>query len=168
MRKLSPLPGSHGFTLIELMIVVAVIGILLAIGVPNYQEYVLRSKLTDATNSLSNLRVTMEQYFQDNRSYDANPAQGAATGNCHQRVIDVMNRLNSTYFTYACTTNVARVPAVDLGQAFLVTATGVAAGGTGQFTYTIDEANNRQTTSLPAGRGVTPANCWLRLKGQTC
>jgi prepilin-type N-terminal cleavage/methylation domain-containing protein len=57
MRKLSPLPGSHGFTLIELMIVVAVIGILLAIGVPNYQEYVLRSKLTDALSSLSQLRV---------------------------------------------------------------------------------------------------------------
>jgi prepilin-type N-terminal cleavage/methylation domain-containing protein len=62
---------------------------------------------------------------------------------------------NATAITspYACTTNVARVPAVPLGQAFLITATGVAAGGTGQFTYTIDEANNRQTTSLPAGRG---------------
>jgi len=163
MRKLSPLPGSHGFTLIELMIVVAVIGILLAIGVPNYQEYVLRSKLTDAGSSLSQLRVTLEQYFHDNRSYDANPDPLAATGNCHQRVIDVMNRLTSRYFTYTCTT-------ANAGQTFLVTATGVAAGGTGQFTYTIDEANNRQTTGLPAGRGNVPptANCWLTAKGQTC
>jgi type IV pilus assembly protein PilA len=63
MRTLSPLPGSHGFTLIELMIVVAVIGILLAIGVPNYQEYVLRSKLTDALSSLSQLRVSEGTVF---------------------------------------------------------------------------------------------------------
>ena len=164
MRKLSPLPGSHGFTLIELMIVVAVIGILLAIGVPNYQEYVLRSKLTDASSSLSQLRVTMEQYFQDNRSYDLAPA--APAGNCGV----VVAARNNNYFTYTCQTNVVRVPAVPVGQAFLITATGVPAGGTGQFTYTIDEANNRQTTGLPAGRGNVPptANCWLTAKGQTC
>ena len=159
MRKLSPLPGSCGFTLIELLIVIALIGILLAIGVPNYQEYILRSKLTDASSSLSQLRVTLEQYFQDNRSYDANPA--AVTGNCHQNVIDVMNRLNSRYFTYACSAD-------NAGQTFVITATGVAAGGTESFTYTIDQANNRRTTSLPAGRGNTPANCWLTAKGQTC
>ena len=155
MRKLSPLPGSRGFTLIELMIVVAVIGILLAIGVPNYQEYVLRSKLTDASSSLSQLRVTMEQYFQDNRSYDLAPA--APAGICG---VVVLAR-NNNYFIYTCAT-------ANAGQTFLITATGVAAGGTGQFTYTIDEANNRQTTGLPAGRGVTPANCWLTAKGQTC
>jgi type IV pilus assembly protein PilE len=155
MRKLSPLPGSRGFTLIELMIVVAVIGILLAIGVPNYQEYVLRSKLTDALSSLSQLRVMNEQRFQDNRSYDANPANPA--GNCGV----VVAARDNNYFIYTCAT-------ANLGQTFLITATGVAAGGTGQFTYTIDEANNRRTTGLPAGRGVTPANCWLTAKGQTC
>ena len=162
MRKLSPLPGSHGFTLIELMIVVAVIGILLAIGVPNYQEYVLRSKLTDALSSLSQLRVMKEQRFQDNRSFDLAPA--APAGNCGV----VVAARNSNYFTFICTTNVARVPAVPLGQAYLITATGVVGTSTAGFTYTIDEANNRRTTSLPAGRGVTPANCWLTTKGQTC
>jgi hypothetical protein len=56
-----------------------------------------------------------------------------------------------------------------LDKAYLITATGVAAPGTGTIhLYTIDEANNRRTTNLPAGRGVTPANCWLTLKGQTC
>ena len=162
MRKLSPLPRSCGFTLIELMIVVAVIGVLLAIGVPNYQEYLLRSKLTDAGSSLSQLRVTLEQYFQDNRTYDLAPA--APAGNCGV----VVAARDSNYFTYVCTTNVARVPAVPLGQAYLVTATGVVGTSTAGFTYTIDEANNRRTTSLPAGRGVTPANCWLTAKGQTC
>jgi type IV pilus assembly protein PilE len=162
MRKLSPLPGSCGFTLIELMIVVAVIGVLLAIGVPNYQEYLLRSKLTDAGSSLSQLRVTLEQYFQDNRTYDLAPA--APAGNCGV----VVAARDSNYFTYACTTNVVRVPAVPLGQAYLITATGVVGTSTAGFTYTIDEANNRRTTSLPAGRGVTPANCWLTAKGQTC
>ena len=162
MRKLSPLPGSHGFTLIELMIVVAVIGVLLAIGVPNYQEYVLRSKLTDALSSLSQLRVVKEQYFQDNRTYDLAPA--APAGNCGV----VVAARDSNYFTFACTTNVARVPAVPLGQAYLITATGVAGTSTAAFTFTIDEANNRRTTNLPAGRGVTPANCWLTAKGQTC
>jgi hypothetical protein len=75
---------------------------------------------------------------------------------------------DSNYFTFACTTNVARVPAVPLGQAYLITATGVAGTSTAAFTFTIDEANNRRTTNLPAGRGVTPANCWLTAKGQTC
>jgi type IV pilus assembly protein PilE len=144
------------------MIVVAVIGILLAIGVPNYQEYVLRSKLTDALSSLSQLRVMKEQRFQDNRSYDRAPA--APAGDCGV----VVAARNSDYFTYICTTIVVRVPAVPPGQAFLITATGVAGTSTAAFTYTIDEANNRRTTSLPAGRGVTPADCWLTAKGQTC
>jgi type IV pilus assembly protein PilE len=162
MRKLSPLPGSHGFTLIELMIVVAVIGILLAIGVPNYQEYVLRSKLTDALSSLSQLRVRRNSISRTiGVTTWPQPPPPAIVAWWLRHATAITSPIPAQ-------TNVVRVPAVPLGQAFLITATGVAAGGTGQFTYTIDEANNRQTTSLPAGRGVTPANCWLTAKGQTC
>ena len=59
----------QGFTLIELMIAVAIVAILSAIAIPSYTEYVQRSRIIEATSTLSSMRVKMEQYFQDNRSY---------------------------------------------------------------------------------------------------
>jgi prepilin-type N-terminal cleavage/methylation domain-containing protein len=52
-----------GFTLIELMIVVAVVGILTAIAVPSYTNYVIRGKIPEATSQLASKRVQMEQFF---------------------------------------------------------------------------------------------------------
>ena len=60
---------SRGFTLIELMIAVAIIAILAAIAIPSYSEYVRRGRITEAISALSGMRVKMEQFFQDNRSY---------------------------------------------------------------------------------------------------
>ena len=60
-----------GFTLIELMITVAIVAILAAIAYPSYRNYVIRGQLVDATNNLSALRANMERYFQDNRTYAA-------------------------------------------------------------------------------------------------
>jgi prepilin-type N-terminal cleavage/methylation domain-containing protein len=59
----------QGFTLIELMITVAIIAILAAIAVPNYTDYITRSKFTEAHGMLGDLRVKMEQYYMDNRRY---------------------------------------------------------------------------------------------------
>ena len=52
---------NQGFTLIELMIVIAVIGVLAAIAIPNYNEYVQRSRITRAVAALSDMRVKLEQ-----------------------------------------------------------------------------------------------------------
>lgn len=143
------LPRNDGFTLIEVMIVVAIIGILAAIALPSYQEYVLRSKLTDAGSTLSQLRVKLEQYYQDNRSYaDATGACGGFTASA------------SKYFGYACTT-------ANGGQSFLVTATGKAAGGTTSFAYTVDQGNNRKTTDAPTG-WTKSDDCWITARSQTC
>ena len=58
-----------GFTLIEVMIVVAIVAILASIAIPAYTDYILRSKITAATSALGSQQVKMEQFFQDRRTY---------------------------------------------------------------------------------------------------
>ena len=59
----------HGFTLIELMIVVAVIGILAAVAYPSYTDYVAQSARAEAYTSLLRVANLQEQFYLDNRAY---------------------------------------------------------------------------------------------------
>jgi type IV pilus assembly protein PilA len=52
-----------GFTLIELMIVVAIIGILAAIAIPAYQDYTVRSKVTEGLNIASSAKVSVSEGY---------------------------------------------------------------------------------------------------------
>jgi type IV pilus assembly protein PilA len=65
------LRGSNekGFTLIELMIVIAIIGILAAIAIPNFVSYRMRAYDSDAQSNIKNLMTAEEAYFVDNATY---------------------------------------------------------------------------------------------------
>lgn len=60
---------SQGFTLIELMITVAIVAILTTIAYPSYRDYVIRGQLVDATQGLAAMRANLERYYEDNRTY---------------------------------------------------------------------------------------------------
>lgn len=142
-----------GFSLVELMIVVAIVGILASVAIPAYSDYVLRGKFAEAYSSLGSTRVRLEQFYQDNRNYGST---AAACGVAMPASPDVK------YFTFSCDWG-----AGGTNQFFTVTASGVAAQGTGGFAFTIDQNNSKATTAVPAG-WATNATCWVTKKGGVC
>lgn len=70
MPERPSLPARHaGFTLIELMIVVAIIGIIAAIAIPSYSQYVERTRATDAQGALTSLASSLERFHTQNSTY---------------------------------------------------------------------------------------------------
>jgi len=139
---------SRGFTLIELMITVAIIAILAAIAIPSYSEYVRRGRITEAIGALSGMRVKMEQFFQDNRTY-----VGACAGGTVAPKPD-----DSTNFAYTCPTLAA--------NAYTITATGQ--GGLAGYAYSIDQANVRSTVMTAPSTWPSNSTCWVLKKDGSC
>ena len=61
-----------GFTLMELMITLAIVALLAAIAVPSYREYIIRSNRIDATSALLKIAAAQEKFFLQNNSYATN------------------------------------------------------------------------------------------------
>lgn len=140
----------RGFSLIELLVVIAIIGIIAAFAMPAYNDYVKRGKLAEAFSGLSDLRVRMEQYYQDNRQYNNGANCGAGLP-------------SSRNFTFTCT------PAANPAQTYSAKATGLASAGMSGFEYTINESNVR-TSNLTASGWSNPSTntCWARRKDGSC
>ena len=72
----------EGFTLIELMIVVAIIGILAAVAIPAYQDYIARAQVSEAVSLLGSGKTGLAEYFADKGFWPATPSEvmGSTTG----------------------------------------------------------------------------------------
>jgi len=134
-----------GFTLIEVMITVAIVSILAAVALPSYRDYVIRGQIPEATSRLAARQVQLEQFFQDNRTYVGAP--GCAAENPDNK-----------YFDFSCTTQTA--------AAFTLQAQGK--GSMAGFAYTVDQANVK-ASAVPTGWTLpSPNNCWVTKKGGLC
>ncbi len=144
---------SRGFTLIEAMITLAIIGLLASFALPAYQDNVRRGQLPEGVAGLATFRVKMEQYYQDNRKYGSGACADGANAPPWSNFVDA----GSTYFTFNCTLS-------DAGQGYVLTATGSAGKAVGHV-YTLDH-NNAKATTRYKDSSVNKA-CWL-IKGNEC
>jgi type IV pilus assembly protein PilE len=146
-----------GFTLIELMITVAIIAILAGIAVPSYTSYIIRGKLQEAHSNLLAMRTKMELYFQDTRTWA--PA-APVTPPCQPGTIAPLPA-SLKYFQISCNTLSATT--------YVVQADGLPGTDLAGLTLTINEANVRRTVSVPSGWTLpSPNTCWTSKKGGAC
>ena len=78
--------GQQGFTLIELMIVVAIIGILAAIAIPAYQDYTVRSKVTEVMQIISNDRTSVSEFYTSTGALPTSTNQAGINTSADQSV----------------------------------------------------------------------------------
>jgi type IV pilus assembly protein PilE len=127
---------SKGFTLIELMIVVAIIGILAAIAYPNYTEYVRRTHRAEIASLLSEQTQSLERFYSKNGTYQN--ATGLSAGNSYYTIVSTVNAQD---FTLAAT-----------GKGVMLN------DKCGVFTIT----NTGARTNPGATNGTTSKDCWSR------
>lgn len=149
MRRLA-VAACAGFTLVEVMVTVAILAILTAVAIPIYTGYVVRSNVQSGLQGLAVMRTRMEQYFMDNRTYDN-------VGDC-----GATQPPNEDNFFYSCES-----PANE--GTYIVTATGVTGTNMEGFTYTINQANERTSAINKDGWGTgATVPCWITRPGEEC
>jgi type IV pilus assembly protein PilE len=136
-----------GFTLIELMVTVAVVAILAAVAVPSYTQYIKRGRISEAVSTLTGMRIKMEQYYQDNRKYNG--------GACVDTTTVAPLPAATENFVYTC---------APTATTYLVTATGQ--GTLGGAVYTINEQGVHAST--PPTGWANQGCGWVLKKDGSC
>jgi type IV pilus assembly protein PilE len=138
-------PRARGFTLIELMITVAIVGILMAVAIPAYSNYVLRARTTESFSVMGGFQPAAEQFWANNRTYEALPPPG--------------NTPNFDYSTVNLTASSYTLKATGKDKML-------------GLIYTIDQNGTRKTTAVPSTPPftgwVTNDTCWTDRKGGLC
>jgi len=144
-----PAAAMRAFTLVELLVTLAILAVLAAIALPSYADHVRRARIVEATTRLADHRVQQEQYFLDNRRYD----DGA--GQCGRAAAAPAA---ADAFAIGCAAT---------ASTYQVSATGIAGRGMEGFVYTIDHANARATPWVPAG-WMPSDRCWVTRRDGAC
>jgi type IV pilus assembly protein PilA len=128
-----------GFTLIELMIVVAIIGILAAVALPAYQDYTVRAKVTEGLSLAGSAKIAVAENASQGRPYDSGWVAPAATTNVNS--IGITTATGVVTITYG--------PAIDNGTTTPKTILVVPTSGGTAFT-----GGTTSATSIPTGGSI--------------
>lgn len=154
MRLLSYSCKSAGFTLIELMITVAIVGIIAAVAVPSYQDYVRQTNRAAAKAALYENAQFMERFYSQNSQYDASLGIDARANTADDAAVVLPNTQSPK--TGTAQYNISLQAVADVNNTFVLQAvpTGTMAGDTcGTLTLS--------NTSLQ-GAGGNVTSCWNR------
>lgn len=145
-----------GFTLIELMIVVAIIGILAAIAIPQYQAYTGRAQAAEALNLFSGVKTSMGEYYNENSAWPVT-ATCTSAADCNAALgLAAANLIKGTY--------VGTVTAADSGIVTIAFTSGVHTGKEITFTPTATAGSiNWKCASTTSGKSIDssqlPSSC---------
>ena len=149
----------HGFTLLELMIALAIFSIIAGIGFGTYQQYLYKSRRTDGQTSLISLQLAQEQYRNNCLQYATELGNSTSCSTNLSNYPDGQHTLSASTFSPSHYYQLAIQPNSANATSYLITATaiGIQIGDSNCQTLSIDQSGNK---SARTSTGQIATDCW--------